>query len=735
MANLSKDIQCTGFDTRPPILDRIDFASWQQWIRLYCRGKENGVNILKSIDEGPYKMGTVRETLAESTEEAPQFGPKRSQVYSDLTFEEKDRFAKLINDMRNIKMTMSNLQLHSKFVNNMLPEWGRFVTVVKLNRGLRDSNYDQLYAYLKQHETHEKENKIMLERFSQPTVDPLALLSNVSNPQHYSPSSSASTSTQVPPPFDDSSSPIEDLVENLTNTLALLTQSYRTFLPQTNNQLRTSSNAKNQATVQDGRVVVQNVQGRRNRGQGMNPQGGNAAGYGGAQNRVSFHHLLPMFKQGDDPIDDINKMMSFLSTVVLSRFLTTNNQLSNSSNPRQQATIHDGRVTVQPVHRIQGSFAAGISGTRANISGACVNNLDIQCTGFDTRPPMLDRTDFASWQQWIRLYCRGKENGVNILKSIDEEPYKMGTVRETLAESTKEAPQFGPERSQVYSDLTFEEKDRYNADIRAINILLHGLPKDIYTLINHYTDAKDIWDNGESIHDYYVRFAKLINDMRNIKMTMSNLQLHSKFVNNMLPEWGRFVTVVKLNRGLRDSNYDQLYAYLKQHETHEEENKMMLERFSQPTVDPLALLSNVSNPQHYSPSSSASTSTQVPPPFDDSSYPTEDLVENLTNTLALLTQSYRTFLPQTNNQLRTSSNAKNQATIDSGLAVPMFKQGDDPIDDINKMMSFLSTVVSSRFLTTNNQLSNSSNPRQQATIHDGRVTVQPVHRIQGSFAA
>nr|GEV23544.1 hypothetical protein [Tanacetum cinerariifolium] len=99
---------------------------------------------------------------------------------------------------------MSRLQLNSKFVNNMLPEWGRFVMDVKLNKGLRDSNYDQLYAYLKQHETHAKENKLMLECFSQPTVDPLALLSNVSNPQHYSPSSSASSSTQVPPPLANS---------------------------------------------------------------------------------------------------------------------------------------------------------------------------------------------------------------------------------------------------------------------------------------------------------------------------------------------------------------------------------------------------------------------------------------------------------------------------------------------------------------------------------------------------
>nr|GFB73396.1 integrase, catalytic region, zinc finger, CCHC-type, peptidase aspartic, catalytic [Tanacetum cinerariifolium] len=214
---------------------------------------------------------------------------------------------------------------------------------------------------------------------------------------------------------------------------------------------------------------------------------------------------------------------------------------------------------------------------------------DIQCAGLDTRPPMLDRTDFASWQQRIRQDCRGKDNGVNILKSIDEGPYKLGTFRETLAESTEGIPQFGPERPRVYSDLNSEEKDRYNADIRATNILLQRQHKE------------------ESIHDYYVRFAKLINDMRNIKITMSKLLLNSKFVNNMLPEWGRFMTAVKLNRGLRDSNYDQLFAYLKQHEAHAKKNKMMLECLSQPTAqptaDPLALLSNVSNTQHGSPSS------------------------------------------------------------------------------------------------------------------------------------
>nr|GEY90772.1 retrovirus-related Pol polyprotein from transposon TNT 1-94 [Tanacetum cinerariifolium] len=227
-----------------------------------------------------------------------------------------------------------------------------------------------------------------------------------------------------------------------------------------------------------------------------------------------------------------------------------------------------------------------------------VPDPEVEAVFIYNRPPMLDRTDFASWQQRIRLYCRGKDNRVNILKSIDEGPYKLGTFRETLAESTEGTPHLGPKRPRAYSDMKSEEKDRYNANIRATNILLQGLPKYIYTIINHYTDAKDIWDNvkmlldgseltkkdkesqlyddfehfrqlkEESIHDYYVRFAKLINDMRNIKMTMSKLQLNSKFVNNMLPRWGRFVTAVKLNSGLRDFNYDQLFAYLKQHEAH-----------------------------------------------------------------------------------------------------------------------------------------------------------------------
>ncbi|GJT67955.1 hypothetical protein Tco_1019435 [Tanacetum coccineum] len=84
------------------------------------------------------------------------------------------------------------------------------------------------------------------------------------------------------------------------------------------------------------------------------------------------------------------------------------------------------------------------------------NSDDIQAAGSDTRPHMLDRTDYESWSQRIRL-------------------------------------------PRTYEDLSDTEKKRYDADVRATNIVLQGLPKDIYKLINHNIEAKAIWDN---FHQY-----------------------------------------------------------------------------------------------------------------------------------------------------------------------------------------------------------------------------------------
>ncbi|GJR14998.1 retrovirus-related pol polyprotein from transposon TNT 1-94 [Tanacetum coccineum] len=70
---------------------------------------------------------------------------------------------------------------------------------------------------------------------------------------------------------------------------------------------------------------------------------------------------------------------------------------------------------------------------------------------------------------------------------------------------------------------------------------------------------------GENINEYYVRFHKLVNDMWNIRISMPNIQLNSKFVNNMSPEWDRFVTAVKLNKGLKETNHEQLFSLINIH--------------------------------------------------------------------------------------------------------------------------------------------------------------------------
>nr|GFB62611.1 hypothetical protein [Tanacetum cinerariifolium] len=59
------------------------------------------------------------------------------------------------------------------------------------------------------------------------------------------------------------------------------------------------------------------------------------------------------------PIDAINHMMSLLTFVVASRYHATNNQLRTSLNPRQQATINIGRVTIQPIQGRQNFVSAG----------------------------------------------------------------------------------------------------------------------------------------------------------------------------------------------------------------------------------------------------------------------------------------------------------------------------------------------------------------------------------------
>nr|GEY74131.1 hypothetical protein [Tanacetum cinerariifolium] len=82
------------------------------------------------------------------------------------------------------------------------------------------------------------------------------------------------------------------------------------------------------------------------------------------------------------------------------------------------------------------------------------------------------------WKPPRCLTCKGKDHGEYILQSIDEGPFKMGRCRDDIASSTDD-PYLGPKQDRVVAYLSQAEKDRLRADIRATNILLQGLPRDI----------------------------------------------------------------------------------------------------------------------------------------------------------------------------------------------------------------------------------------------------------------
>ncbi|GJW23883.1 hypothetical protein Tco_0037694 [Tanacetum coccineum] len=181
--------------------------------------------------------------------------------------------------------------------------------------------------------------------------------------------------------------------------------------------------------------------------------------------------------------------------------------------------------------------------------------------------------------------------------------------------------------------------------MKAINIILQGLPTDIYSLVNHHRVAKDLWEKvqllmqgtsltkqerecklydafdkfihikGESLHLYYLRFTQLINDMNIYNMKLEQFQVNTKFLNSLPPEWSKFVTDVKLVKDLHTTNFDQLYAYLKQHEVHAKEVRFMSER----NQDPPALVANHQmTPPHFNTYQSSYNNPQFQQQFSPS---------------------------------------------------------------------------------------------------------------------
>ncbi|GJZ27616.1 hypothetical protein Tco_0572263 [Tanacetum coccineum] len=179
----------------------------------------------------------------------------------------------------------------------------------------------------------------------------------------------------------------------------------------------------------------------------------------------------------------------------------------------------------------------------------------------------------------------GKDNGRIILNSVEKGPLVWPTIEQ----------EDGTIRLKTYEELSDKEKLQANCDLKDTNIVLQGLPPDVYALFNHHKLAKDIWDRvkilmqGTSLSRQKCE-CKLYDEFD--KFSHVKVQVNTKFLNSLSPEWGKFITDVKLARDLHTSSFDQLYSYLEQLEAYANEAHLLYERFP----DPFALVTNFHQP-------------------------------------------------------------------------------------------------------------------------------------------
>ncbi|GJZ02955.1 hypothetical protein Tco_0520916 [Tanacetum coccineum] len=161
-----------------------------------------------------------------------------------------------------------------------------------------------------------------------------------------------------------------------------------------------------------------------------------------------------------------------------------------------------------------------------------------------------------------------------ILESVENGPLIWPSIEEN-----------GVTRPNKYSELSATEAIQADCDIKVTNIILHGLPPEVYALEREcklYDEFdKFAYKKRETLRDFYLRFSLLLNDMNiynNVKM--EQFQANTNFLNTLPPEWNKFMIDVKLVRDLHTTNIDQLHAYLGQHGFHANEVRLMHERNS-----------------------------------------------------------------------------------------------------------------------------------------------------------
>ncbi|GJU73564.1 retrovirus-related pol polyprotein from transposon TNT 1-94 [Tanacetum coccineum] len=301
---------------------------------------------------------------------------------------------------------------------------------------------------------------------------------------------------------------------------------------------------------------------------------------------------------------------------------------------------------------------------------------------------------YSQWRSRFLRYIDTKRNGEYLRKCIFEGPYKLtSVVIEAVAATvnSREVPEH--DEAETVHNMSEENKLYFKAEKEAIFLLLTGIRDEIYSTVDACNTANDMWTaierlqqgeslniqdvktnlfwefgkftsrDGESMESYYSRFYKLMNELTRNNLQVTTMQVNVQFLQQLQPEWSRFVTVVKQSKEIDTISYHTLFDILKQYQN--EVNDIRAERIAK-SANPLALLAAAqpySNNYYQAPKPQRSNATSFstrPISEEDSDPEQAQRDKDMQKNLALLAKYFKKLYKPTNNNLRTSSNSRNK---------------------------------------------------------------------------
>ncbi|GJS57424.1 hypothetical protein Tco_0652208 [Tanacetum coccineum] len=111
------------------------------------------------------------------------------------------------------------------------------------------------------------------------------------------------------------------------------------------------------------------------------------------------------------------------------------------------------------------------------------------------------------------------------------------------------------EEAETIHNMTTENELYFQAEKEAIFLILTGIGDEIYSTVDACNTAKEMWTAIERLQQ---------GESLNVQDEVSPMQVNVQFLQQLQPEWSRFVTVVKQRQEIDTVSYHKLFDVLKQ---------------------------------------------------------------------------------------------------------------------------------------------------------------------------